>query len=117
MSDDSGYPDDMPPVEESLDLDDDDDVSGTVKEEVDSFLNGRDEAEGEAVRVNIGDEQIVVMPGADCVRCGRQSVGVVVAKGKTSKWQAGDAEPYCADCKEAMFPHGVTNGFEWRTYK
>ena len=116
MAEDDDYPDDMPPVEEFLDEDDietAEELAGGVEEKL---LEGDDSVEGEPVEVFTGDGKVVVMPGADCTRCGSPSDGVLAVVGSASKWSGGQANPYCEECKEEMFPGNLGGGFDWREY-
>lgn len=119
MSDDKDWPDDMPPVEESLGISDDTGVSDEVEDELaEKVLDEETEKEdeqtgGSILRLMIDGETELFVSSGGCERCGSDAAGVLYRDSWDNREVTGGAYMLCGSCKEEVMPNHEDEGFEW----
>ncbi len=122
MPDDKDWPDDMPPVEESLGIDSGEGVSDEVEEELaekvldEDVEDEEEEVDGDVLRLMIDGETELFISSGGCERCGSNAAGVLHRDSWDRREVTGGAYMLCGSCKEDVMPNHEEEGFEWTVF-
>lgn len=121
MAEDDDWPEDMPPVEDSLGLNGSkvsDEVSKKIAEEaLGADTNGAEDVSGrKTMTLYIDGENHVFVNTKGCSRCGSDADGVLYRDSWDRRGVTGGAYMLCQDCKEEVMPKHEKEGFEWNEF-
>lgn len=122
MQEDDGWPDDMPPVEESLGLADSSGLDEEDKEELADAIDedvGDDEdgdVSGEHMNLIIDGERTVFFSDSGCERCGDDGDGVLHRDSIDARGVTGGGYMLCGRCKGDVMSDHESEGYEWTEF-
>lgn len=122
MAGDDNWPDDMPPVEKSLGIDDEEGLDDDVKEDIAGAIEEDYQAEhsekenDNSITKVIGGEHHVFFQSGGCERCGSDAAGILWRDPVDPNGVTGGAFMLCELCKEEVMEKHEEEGYNWETF-